>query len=472
MKNATLTFQILSDYYRKNREEILQDFFTFLRFQSVSSEAAYQSEVTACAEWLKEAIQQMGLHAEMWHVPGHHPVLFASYDKAGPSQPTLLIYNHYDVQPVDPLEEWSSAPFEPTVRDGEIYARGAQDNKGQCFYVLQALKAYFNCFGSLPVNIKWCIEGEEEKGSEALSALLTLKKEELSADYLAIVDVGLEKAGDPAVTLGVRGIFTMDLELQESNIDLHSGSHGGIVFNPIHALVKLLSTLRDEEGNIAIPGFYDDVLPVTEEERAQLALDFDEEGYIEMFGTTPTGGERLFTPLERAWLRPTCEINGIQGGYHGPGFKTVIPYKASAKLSCRLVPNQDPEKMAHLVTQYLQKHVPGGMTLKVHVHPGKGAAIRANVDSVVVKAFAQAYSDVFSKPCSYIFCGGSIPIVKDLADASGAEVVLVGIGLPGDQIHAPNEHFGVNRLFEGFLTIGRAIELLSNQTHTDPEVLS
>jgi acetylornithine deacetylase/succinyl-diaminopimelate desuccinylase-like protein len=444
MSNSDSILDTLNAYYEANEEAILKDFFTFLRFMSISSEPS-KSDILACVEWLKKQIEDISFQIEVWEVPGHHPVLFASSNKAGPSKPTLLIYNHYDVQPVDPIEEWISPPF---------------DNKGQCFYVLQALKAYYTQFGSLPINVKWCIDGEEEMGSAGLSKLLEQKKEKLKADYLVIVDMGLEHPKQPAVTLGVRGIFTMDVELEGSHTDMHSGCHGGVVYNPIHALVKLLANLRDQDGHVTIPGFYDDVLIMSDKEKKELALDFDEASYLKTFGASPSGGEKGFSPLERAWLRPTLEINGIAGGYYGPGFKTVIPAKAHAKVSCRLVPNQSPEKMANLVSTYLRQQVPEGMKLTIHIHDGTGCAIRADVNSEVVRTFSQAFSDVFSEPCQYIFSGGSIPIVTELAKASQAEVVLVGVGLPDDQIHAPNEHFGVKRLQQGFSTIVRALELL------------
>jgi acetylornithine deacetylase/succinyl-diaminopimelate desuccinylase-like protein len=402
----------------------------------------------------------MGLKVEKWPTKGH-PVIFASSQPILPDQPTLLIYNHYDVQPVDPLNEWDSPPFEPTVRQGEVYARGAEDNKGQCFYVLQALKALLHKHGSFPINIKLCIEGEEECGSEGLADILQDKKRQaqLKADYLVIVDMGLRDKNTPAVTLGVRGIVTMGLHLKGSHIDLHSGSHGGIAYNPLHALVEMLSKLRDSNGKITIPGFYDDVVEIDEKNRSLIALDFDTKEYETMFGALPEGGEKKYTPWERAWNRPTLEINGISGGYSGQGFKTVIPAKASAKISCRLVPNQDPKKIGKLVAEYLKKLAPKGMEVEVEVYGG-GKAIRANPTSKVVVAFAKAYEELFKKPCEYIYSGGSIPIVTNLAEASQSEVILMGFGLPDDQIHAPNEHFGVDRLEKGCEVIFRAIELL------------
>lgn len=442
--------------------EAVEEYLTFLRFQSVSTDQQYKEQVLACAGWLSDYLKNLGFHVEKWETSGH-PTLFASHLEAGPEKPTLLIYNHYDVQPVDPLNEWISPPFEPTIRDGEVYARGAEDNKGQCFYVLQALKMLIKRDGRLPINIKLCIEGEEECGSMGLNKLLQQPKrrEQLKADYLAIVDMGIHEPQSPAVTLGVRGIVTMEVQVQGSKGDLHSGSHGGIVYNPLHGLVDILGRLRDSNGKIAVPGFYDGIVPLSDEEKAAFDLSFDQPRYEMMFGATPSGGEKGLQPFERAWLRPTIEINGITGGYGGPGFKTVIPAKAMAKISCRLVPGQDPEKVGQLVARFIESSAPEGIRVAVKILEGKGRAIRANPSSRLISAFAQAYEELFQKPCKRIMDGGSIPIVTELAKACGGEVILMGFGLPDDQIHAPNEHFGIDRIEKGSFVIARAIELLA-----------
>jgi acetylornithine deacetylase/succinyl-diaminopimelate desuccinylase-like protein len=396
---------------------------------------------------------------EKWETKGH-PVIFAHFT-ADPQCPTLLIYNHYDVQPVDPMNEWISKPFEPTQRNGEIYARGAQDNKGQLFYVLQALKLYFFKHGSYPLNIKLCIEGEEEVGSAGLSSLLAEKKEALKANYLAIVDLGLRDPQVPAVTIGTRGIITMDVTIEDSRTDLHSGIHGGIVLNPLHALVQMLASLRDPQGKITIPGFYDGVEEMPAEERAAVSFQFDMAEYQKQTGALPLGGEKERSVLERAWIRPTLEINGLHGGYTGEGFKTVIPSKAYAKISCRLVPGQDPAQIGELIKNHLREIVPQGIKLQVRVHPGSGKAVRVSPASRVVKCFSTAFEEVFGVPCEYIMEGASIPIIPELTEASEAEVILMGLGLQTDQIHAPNEHFGIDRLEKGMLIMLRAIDLLS-----------
>lgn len=459
--NAQSSVEALKKLFKQHEAEALKDYFKFLSFQSISTDPQYAPHVHDCVNWLADYLRKMGFDVQLWPTTGY-PVLFASDMRAGPDKPTLMLYNHYDVQPVDPIELWTTPPFEPTIRDGEVYARGAQDNKGQCFYTIQALKLMLERDKRFPINIKLCIEGEEEAGSAGLAGILEKKRSELAADYLAIVDLGIIDKNTPAVTLGVRGMITMDIDVQGSTGDLHSGCHGGIAYNPLHALVEILSALRDSNGKVAIPGFYDDVKAVSQKERDQLSLEFDQSKYEKMFGAEASGGEKEYTPTERNWLRPTIEINGINGGYGGVGFKTVIPARANAKVSCRLVPDQDPKKIAQLVARFLESKAPPGIKVKVTPHVGGGTAVRASLSSKVVQAFAKAYSEVFNRPCKFIFEGASIPVVTELTNASGAEVVLVGLALPDDQIHAPNEHFGIERLSQGAAVIMRAIELLGN----------
>ncbi|MDP1879380.1 MAG: dipeptidase [Parachlamydiaceae bacterium] len=452
----------MQSWIEENRQRIMDEYFTFLKFQSVSSEPDHHQDIHQCKDWVVNYLKNMGFEVEIWETPGH-PTIFAQKKAEDANQSTLLIYNHYDVQPVDPIEEWLSPPFEPTIQDAEVYARGAQDNKGQCFYVLQSLRFLIEKTGSLPINIKLCIEGEEEMGSAGLDAILNSKSEALNCNYLAIVDTSIRKANQPAVTLGMRGIVTFDVEIQSAITDMHSGAHGGIVVNPIHALIELLGSLRDSEGKITIPGFYDDVVDLSEEQKKTITLDFDAKEYTSLMGAEPLGGEQKFSPLERAWLRPTLEINGINGGYSGSGFKTVIPAKAIAKLSCRLVPDQDPEEIGKLVEDYLKKNVPQGVKINVVIHPGHGKAVRANLSSPVVECFSKAFEEIFKKPCEYIFGGGSIPIATRLAEVSKGEVILLGLGLDTDKIHAPNEHFGLDRIEKGIMIMATAMGLLSKK---------
>ena len=437
----------------------LPEFFEFLSIPSISSEPSFKDEVRKCAHFVENKVKNLGFSTEFWETEGH-PIIFASSPHI-PGKPTLLIYNHYDVQPVDPLELWESPPFSPVIKDGQIYARGAQDNKGQCFYVLEALRHIKEKNGAFPLNIKLCIEGEEECGSENLHKIVASKKNELNADVLAIVDLGIPSLSIPAVTLGTRGLITLDIEVINASKDLHSGSHGGLAYNPIHALTKILAEARSEKGQITIPGFYDDIVQFSEEERSHMYFDFDEKEYLKNFGTDATGGELDYSPIERNWLRPTLEINGIIGGYTGDGFKTVIPSRASAKISCRLVPNQSPHKIANLLKEYFESKTVPGTTVHVHLHGEGGEAVRANPSSKGVTAFKDAYSEVFNKPCQFIFEGASIPIIPKLANASGAEAVLLGLGLTTDCIHAPNEHFGLDRLEMGAKIMIKAIENLA-----------
>ncbi len=447
------------------QDALLEEYFTLLRFPSVSSEPAHAPDVRACADWLVRFLEDIGLTVELWegHPGPHgkgHPTIFAHWLKAGPDVPTVLLYNHYDVQPVDPLPLWLSPPFEPR-RDGtEIYARGAEDNKGQCFYVLAALRHLLRTTGRLPVNVKLCIEGEEETGSSVLGGLLAEKRAQLEADYLYVVDVGLHDRSIPAVTLGVRGIAAMTVELRGSSTDLHSGMVGGMVYNPNRALTEMLASCYDENGRVTVAGFYDDVAEPAPDERRQLDFAFNPAEFRAMFGTGANGGERGFEPLERCWLRPTLEINGINGGYSGEGFKTVIPAVATAKLSCRLVPNQTPDRALQLVEDHLRSRLPEGMALTVIRHGG-GTAARTPIESEAVRVAASALEELFGKPCHYILSGGSIPIAAGLAEASGAELVLIGFGLADDNIHAPNEHFGVDRIRSGFATIIGILERLA-----------
>jgi len=457
MENALFALRAL---YHDFADEALQDFSTFLKFESISSEIDKKEEVTRCAFWLKKTIEEMGFATSLWKTSSH-PILFASHLEAGPEKPTLLIYNHYDVQPVDPLELWDSPPFEPTIRNGEIFARGAQDNKGQCFYVLQGLKLLLKKNKTLPINVKLLIEGEEEMGSIGLSRILEKKKAELQADYLGVVDLGMLEAKQPVITLGVRGIVTIDVDVTAAHTDLHSGSHGGIAPNANHAMIEILSKLHFDSGAVAVPGFYDAVRQIPQSEKEQLSLTFDSDKYQRQFGTPPSGGEKALSPLERAWLRPTLEINGMSGGYSGTGFKTVIPARAHAKISCRLVPDQNPQTIGRLVADYITFLAPEEVNIIAKIHPGGGKAVRTTVTSPIVRAFSKAYEEVFGQKTGYIFEGASIPIVYELAKKTEAAFVLLGLGLPDDNIHAPNEHFGIDRLEKGSLIIARAIELLA-----------
>jgi acetylornithine deacetylase/succinyl-diaminopimelate desuccinylase-like protein len=430
-----------------------------LRFPSISTDPAHAQDVRRTALWLRAYLEGIGLQAEIWESPGH-PAVFASHSQAGPGRPTVLLYHHYDVQPVDPLEQWTFPPFEPTVRDGQMYARGAQDNKGQCFYTLAALKAFLALSERVGCNVKVFIEGEEESGGSGTHVLLQEKREALRADHLLVIDLDLPGEGTPGITLGLRGIAALHVECANAAADLHSGSHGGIALNPNRALVQLLAKLWDAEGKVAVPGFYDAVRPWSAQEEAQLDLRFDPAAYSAAFGVHAFAPEPGYSLRASNWLRPTMEINGLAGGYAGEGFKTVIPARAVAKLSCRLVPDQDPRAIGHLVEVFLKERAPDGVDLRVQLHHG-GPPFRSRVDSAIAQMANAAYAEVFGKPCVHVLAGGSVPIVPALAAASGGETVLMGFGLPQDNIHAPDEHFGLDRFEMGFLTVARILSRLS-----------
>lgn len=447
--------------YDSNEAQILKDFFDLLRIKSISAEPEFKADVLKAADFVSTYLSDGGFEVERWETSGF-PVLFASWLGAGADAPTVLFYGHYDVQPVDPLELWTTPPFEPTIRDGEVYARGAQDNKGQNFYTIAALTYLLRANKKLPVNVKLIIEGEEEIGSPGLSTIVDQKQKELKSDYALVVDVGIHAIDAPSVTVGMRGIITMTVELTGSNTDLHSGSHGGIAYNPNHALVHLLAKLRDEKsGRVLVPGFYDSVTEIDSEFRKAIDFSYDIDGYEQAFSAKACGGETEYTAVESAWLRPTLEINGLGGGYSGPGFKTVIPAKALAKISCRLVPNQDPKEIAEAVRDFLVANCPEAMHIDVDIMPGYGPGLWTNPNSPLVNACADAFSDVYNKPCRKILEGATIPISVALAKSAQADIALIGYGLPGDKIHAPNEHFGLNRLRMGFATIGRIVQLLA-----------
>ena len=447
-----------TEFFDNNKSKLVEDFITFLKFKSISTDPEYKSEVTNCANWLADYIKETGMKVDLWETEGH-PVVFAQNKQTDPNLPTVLIYFHYDVQPVDPIELWDSPPFEPEIREGQIYARGAMDDKGQAFYVISAIKALMQRDGKLPVNLKVCIEGEEECGSNGLKSILKEKSSELKADHFYVVDLGIHAMDRPAVTLGIRGICTFSIELTGSKTDLHSGTHGGVAYNPLHALVDILSEARDKNGKITIPNFYDDVDVISEEEKSQFDLEFDLDEYKELFGGLPNGGEKDFSALESSWIRPTLEINGISGGYAGEGFKTVIPAKAIAKVSCRLVSSQDPKKITDSVIKFIESRIPEGMEVSIHAD-GEGAALRSPIETSGVKAVAQAFEEVSGHKTNYILSGGSIPIAEQLAIAANAKTVLFGYGLPNDNIHAPNEHFGIDRIKLGMAVVARSLEIL------------
>lgn len=444
----------LSRWYDEKEKQILDEFFQFLSMPSISTDPSYHSECLKTADFLLHYLKKIGMTPSLWTNPGL-PVVFAEH-KASASAPTVLIYQHYDVQPVDPLELWSSDPFRPVIKEGKVYARGASDNKGQCFATLTALAAVLHFVKDLDVNIKLFIEGEEESGGAGTQVTLEEKKDLLKADYVLVVDFDMPEENTPGITLGMRGIATFNLEVQNSRGDLHSGVHGGIALNPLRALCDVLSKMWDHNGKISIDHFYDKIEPLSDKQRERLNLSFDAKKYNEDFGVKAFCNETGLSIKESNWLRPTLEINGLWGGYTGVGFKTVIPAKAFAKISCRLLPGQDPDTVEEQIRDFLKKNIAEGIDF--HLEPHHGArAFRCSAESNILHFVESAQKEVFGKTPQYSLCGASVPIVTDLARVSGGEVALFGTSLSSDDFHAPNEHFSLARMKSGCMTMAKVL---------------
>ena len=425
----------------------LADYFEFLRFQSISTDPAYAPQVHACAGWLQQKFQRMGLEARVYPTAGH-PVVVAR-NTPRPDRRTVLIYGHYDVQPVDPLEEWVTPPFEPRLENGVVYARGAADNKGQILAHILGVEQTLKEKGDLPVNIIFLVEGEEESGSENLAGFLEEHREELACDLIAISDTGMIGRGIPALTYGLRGIVAMDVILHGAECDLHSGIYGGVAPNPATLLARLLASLHDEGFRVAVPGFYDAVAPLQDWERAQWArLPLDDAFFQAAIRCHALLGEEGYTPVERAWARPTAEVNGMGGGYQGHGSKTVIPREAFAKLTFRLVPNQTPEEITARVCAHLERVCPPQVRIEIIMGHG-GEPFLCDPHSRDGQAARRALARTWGVEPALIREGGSIPILHTLRNILGAEVLLLGLALPDCAAHAPNENFPMENLEAG-----------------------
>jgi len=438
------------DFIHASRERYVEELKPFLAIPSISALPEHQADVRRCAEWVKAEMARIGLeHAQVVETAGH-PLVRADWLHAE-GAPTALIYGHYDVQPVDPLDEWKTPPFEPTVLEGDIFARGAADDKGQVFVHLKALEALLARTGRLPINVKVILEGEEEVGSENLAPYVRDHAAELAADVVIISDTEMFDRGVPSICYGLRGLCYMQIDLRGTNGDLHSGSYGGAVANPANVLSHVLAQLKDKSGTIKIPGFYDDVRELREEERAEFRrLPYDEAAVRKHIGAPRLAGERGYSVLERTWARPTLDVNGLLSGWTGEGSKTIIPATAMAKVSMRLVPDQHPEKVAALFEAFVRKITPKTVSLKVTSLHG-GMPWMTEFDNVYVQAAGRAIEKGFGKRPVYTREGGSIPIVADFQAALSAPVVLFGFGLPDDNLHAPNEKFNLDNFFNGVL---------------------
>jgi len=438
-------------YIESNKQRFLDELFDLLRIPSVSADSKFKDDVRRAALFLKEKFESAGVdHVEICETAGH-PIVYAE-KMIDPSNPTVLVYGHYDVQPADPYELWDSPPFEPVIKNERIYARGACDDKGQMYMHIKAFEAMMEN-GELPCNVKFMIEGEEEIGSDNLGIFVAENKEKLKADVILISDTGMLSNEDPSITVGLRGLSYLEVEVTGPNRDLHSGIYGGAVGNPINTLCNMIASLVDEKGHITIPGFYDKVAELSAADREQMAkAPFSLEEYKKELDIAEVKGEEGYTTLERTGIRPTLDVNGIWGGYTGEGAKTVLPSKAYAKISTRLVPNQKSGEITKLVTDHLISIAPKYVKVKVTPHHGGEPAL-IPTDSLGFKSASKAFEKAWGKTPIPMRDGGSIPIVALFQDELGLESVMLGFGLDEDAIHSPNESYGVFNYFKGIETI-------------------
>jgi len=438
------------DFINVNRERYLDELKALLAIPSISALPEHAGDVRRCAEWCVDEMRRVGLqNARLIETPGN-PVAYGDWLHA-PGAPTILFYGHYDVQPVDPLNLWQSPPFEATIRDGEIYARGSADDKGQVFMHLKAVEAHLKQNGKFPVNIKFMLEGEEEVGSEHLDDFVRSHKSDLAADVVVISDSPMFARGVPSICYGLRGLVYFQIDLRGSSTDLHSGSFGGAVANPAFVLAQMIAQMKDRGGRVKIPNFYDDVKPLQEEERkAWASLPFNEKSYRKDFGIPKVFGETGFSTLERTWARPTLEINGLLSGFNGEGAKTVLPAVAMAKISMRLVPDQDPNKIAGLFEDFVKKIAPKTVELKITRMQG-GKPWMTSFDNAYVQAAGRAIERGFGRSPIFTREGGSIPVVSTFQEELGLPSVLFGVGLPDENAHAPNEKLDVSNFHNGII---------------------
>ncbi len=448
------------EYIDNNKDQFIEELFDLLRIPSVSTDSSKKDAIHEAANFLLKQFQSMNLDTvKLYETPGN-PIVYAEHTPHK-DKPTVLVYGHYDVQPSDPDELWTSPPFEPVIKDGNVYARGASDDKGQSYTHVKALESFKKTGQEIPVNIKFILEGEEEIGSPNLVPFLEEHKDMLSCDMVLVSDTSMFGKDMPSITYGLRGLAYMEVEVVGPNRDLHSGVYGGAVENPLNVLCEMIAKLKDEDGVIQVPGFYDKVIPLTKADReASAALPFDEEAYKASLGIEAVHGEKGYTTLERASARPTLDVNGIWGGYTGEGAKTVLPSKANAKISMRLVPGQHPKEIAQLFKEYFESLAPDTVKVKVTEHHGGHPSV-TDLSFYGLKAAAQAFEEVYKVEPLFAREGGSIPIVADFKRVLGAESILMGFGLTSDAIHSPNEKFSLKDFHRGIKTSARFMELLA-----------
>ena len=452
-------------YLAQHRNRLLEEYFEYLRIPSISAQDEYVPEVARAGKWVADRLAAIGIRNVEVMPTGGHPVVYGDWLGA-PGKPTVLVYGHFDVQPVDPLELWTSPPFEPAVRDGIVYARGASDNKGNLFVALMAIEAMLKADGGLPVNLKFIVEGQEEIGSPQLKPFIAANKARFAADLVLSTDGGSGGADPPQVVVGSRGNTAVQIDVRGANSDLHSGQYGGTVANPIHALVRILDSMRSPDGKVLVEGFYDDVVFTDEDRRQIAAVPFDEEEFKRRLGIDALFGEPGYTPRERIWARPTLEVNGIYGGYQGEGTKTVLPNEAHAKLTCRLVPNQDPVRIRALLAEHVRRNTPPGV--RAEAHPGRvseGArpyVIRA--DHPANKAAFAVLEEVRGQRPFYARMGGTVPIYDLLVDNLGVQCVSFGQGAGDERAHAPDEFFRLETLDRGPRAYALLLERLAGES--------
>jgi acetylornithine deacetylase/succinyl-diaminopimelate desuccinylase-like protein len=451
----------LDAYLEKHRERFEEQLKELIRIPSVSAQPDHDQDTRRAAEFVRDDLAAMGLKAELIATK-RHPLVHAEWLGA-PGKPTVLIYGHYDIQPAEPLEPWLSSPFEPTIRNGNLYARGATDDKGQMFTHLKAAEAWLKVAGGFPVNVKFLIEGEEEVGGASLEAYMAENHKKLACDYAVISDTSQFAPGMPAITYGLKGLAYFELLVQGANRDLHSGTYGGAVANPLNALAGILASLKGPDGKIQIDGFYDAVKPLEDWERAAFAkLPFSEAEFQADLAAPALWGEKDYTTLERKWARPTCDVHGLFGGYAGPGPKTVLPCKCGAKLSFRLVPDQDPQTIEALFREHVRKHTPPGVTVEVISHHG-APAVLVNVDTPGFRAAVRAVEAGFGARPVFIREGGSIPVVGLIKQHLKVDTLLLGWGQNDDNLHGPNEKFSLADFHRGIKASAHLLHELANE---------
>lgn len=452
---------MITDFLSLNAQKFENELVEFLSIASVSTDPDSAVHVASCAEWLKHHIQSIGIPNASVIATDGHPIVYAEY-MVDPQKPTVLFYGHYDVQPVDPLNLWTNPPFEPTIRDGKIFARGATDDKGQVLLHIKALQALIQENGTLPCNVKLLIEGEEEIGSPNLAPFIRNNATMLACDVVVVSDTPMFSLGNPSIVYGLRGLAYMEITVKGPNRDLHSGSYGGAVQNPLNALATILSKLKNEDGSIAIPGFYSDVLEMSIEEREALNnLGYSDERLKADVQVQDLVGERGYSSVERLWARPTLDINGFIGGFTGVGAKTVLPSEASAKVSMRLVPHQDHLTIGRLFTEYVQSLAPKGVTVTVEDLHGANPVLVPK-DTPAMFAAVKALEDTYGTECRFTREGGSIPVVLTFTELLSAPTVLMGFGLNNENAHSPDEHMLLENYHKGMLASARFYENMAS----------